>query len=854
MHADQASQFKSPAWKALADSANTTLVLSGIASHNALCVGERYHSFLRLIYRKIRMAHPGLSQEVALSMATAAMNQTTGPRGLVPTLLVFGVIPRMPVTPLPLPARRDRVLAMVTARNEMVAQVARVRVRTALAARVPVAADREVAVGMQVMAYREPPVDQCEGPCTTVAVKEKTVWLAIDGQLKQFGVDKVKPYTSPLAPDAPQGVATPLGDGETAPPGPPDNGASPDGGGTALPAASGGRGDPPPEPPPQGDGPPPTTSAAPDATPAGSSNDHDYGQMLDSFIAGERFLSAVNAASGAFVSKMLKAKFSSTRPMCDRSPRGRRTSRLRPIATARSAAAKAGTPARNYITVVVPPTDPRTATERFQASTWKGGDNANILSGRFVHTLKNVDTAEEMPKSRFVVQGNRDKAKALVVHNLETLRQRSTRLLVSTAAILGLQLFADDITQAYLQSEESYSRRIYLRPRPADRHYFGLKESELLPLIRPLYGICDAGDYWHATMTGHVEGDLGMRSLTSDPALFVKWGRDGHLIGLLAAFVDDLLMAGNKAFQKKAEATLRRFEAKKRKYDKMQFVVVSIGTDPDNPHSFTLDQPVYTDRLATLPSDATFKVFTSARASLAWLAHTRPDLCCGIKKLGQVREEAYDAEAVRDCNAMVRRAKGGRDLPLCYPPLDRSTLRMRAYADASFAGNDLSSQMGYVIILCDATGRGHILSYSSRKRKRVVRSAMAGEFYALTAALDEAFVLRYDLEMLHRRHIPLTIYTDSRQAFDVVTRATHLSEKRPLIDISGLRESYNRREISNLALVTTENNIGDAMTKVKCGDALDCFLKTGIDATPVAQWVVRPPVGPPGPTTGDGGV
>lgn len=82
-------------------------------------------------------------------------------------------------------------------------------------------------------------------------------------------------------------------------------------------------------------------------------------------------------------------------------------------------------------------------------------DGANILSGRFVHTLKNVDTAEEEPKSRFVVQGDRDKAKAFVVHNLATLRQRSTRLLVSTAAILGLQLFADDITQAYLQSEDS---------------------------------------------------------------------------------------------------------------------------------------------------------------------------------------------------------------------------------------------------------------------------------------------------------------------------------------------------------------------------------------------------------------
>lgn len=130
---------------------------------------------------------------------------------------------------------------------------------------------------------------------------------------------------------------------------------------------------------------------------------------------------------------------------------------------------------------------------------------------------------------------------------------------------------------------------------------------------------------------------------------------------------------------------------------------------------------------------------------------------------------------------------------------------------------------------------------------------MAGEIYALSAALDEAFVLRYDLEELYRQHIPLTLYTDSKQSFDVVTRSTHPTEKRLLIDIAGLRESYDRREISGLGLVTTENNMADAMTKVKCGAALDCLLKTGVDATPVAQWVVRQPAGPSGPTTGEGG-
>lgn len=117
LHTDQAPPFKAAAWKALTDSVGTELVHSGIESHNTLGVGERYHSFLRPIFRKVRLAHLTLSQELALSMATASMNQTAGARELIPMLLILGIIPRMPVAPLRLSAQHDRTLAMVTARK-----------------------------------------------------------------------------------------------------------------------------------------------------------------------------------------------------------------------------------------------------------------------------------------------------------------------------------------------------------------------------------------------------------------------------------------------------------------------------------------------------------------------------------------------------------------------------------------------------------------------------------------------------------------------------------------------------------------------------------------------------------------
>ena len=74
-----------------------------------------------------------------------------------------------------------------------------------------------------------------------------------------------------------------------------------------------------------------------------------------------------------------------------------------------------------------------------------------------------------------------------------------------------------------------------------------------------------------------------------------------------------------------------------------------------------------------------------------------------------------------------------------YYPLDLDTLHLRVYSDASFASNDDStSQLGYIILLCDANDRCHVLSFSSKKSKRNVRSIMAGEIYALSAAFDHA--------------------------------------------------------------------------------------------------------------------
>ena len=53
------------------------------------------------------------------------------------------------------------------------------------------------------------------------------------------------------------------------------------------------------------------------------------------------------------------------------------------------------------------------------------------------------------------------------------------------------------------------------------------------------------------------------------------------------------------------------------------------------------------------------------------------------------------------------------------------------------------------------------------------------------------------------------MYTDSKQLFDVITRAAHTTEKRFMVEIMAARETYNRYEISNVGLVPGDSNPAD---------------------------------------------
>ena len=269
----------------------------------------------------------------------------------------------------------------------------------------------------------------------------------------------------------------------------------------------------------------------------------------------------------------------------------------------------------------------------------------------------------------------------------------------------------------------------------------------------------------------------------------------------------------------------------------MEFYGLKIRTTPGD--DTLIEHSDHIEGTKLLPNGATFDEYHSSRSTLAFITHARPDIACYVNKAAQVTEEFFDQQKVKEFNSCIKYLKKNQ-FPLRFGPLNTNTLQIRVYADAASETNlDCSSQLRFVILICDASNSSHFIDFSSKKSRRVVRSMMRGEIFALADGFDRSLMLRHDLETIYSKRIPLHVFTDSKQVFGTITKASKTTERRLLIDIAASRQAYNRHEISNISPVASEDMIADDLTKTKSSPSWMELLKSGNNVLKVKQWIVR---------------
>lgn len=421
--------------------------------------------------------------------------------------------------------------------------------------------------------------------------------------------------------------------------------------------------------------------------------------------------------------------------------------------------------------------------------------DANVLGGRFVLTIRNKGTNDEIFRARFVVQGHLDREKELLVHASTTVSPQAIRLLVSLATIFGFRLWSEDMTLADIRGAERILRNVFVRGKPE----FQLSAGQLLQVLRPLYGLADSGDYWHATFLKHLKKYIVMQSTACEFPLFFRYVNN-TLQGMVATHVDDTLSAGNKTFQEMSKITSQRFYSKPRNYDTLSFAGVTIETREDR--SRIMHQAQHANKIEPLEKGSTFERFRSRRHELAWILHTRPDITASASILSQVTQETFFPNHITQLNKAIKLIKQNPKLRLIVHQLDIDFLRIISYAVASFQNlPDLKTQLGFVVLLTDKTSRINWLHFRTYKYKRVVRSVLGGETHAFVNSFDAAYAIRYDLETIVCKSVSLSMVTDSDSLLKVIFQSSTTTERRLIIDIQAGREAYQERRIDEMGWV-----------------------------------------------------
>lgn len=143
----------------------------------------------------------GINKEEGLQMAVKPINDTAGPDGLVPTLLVFGVYPRMHDLDPPSPSIIQRSEAIHKAMEEVRRIRAERKTADALNTRNGPIVDpmHELPLNADVLIWREGNAGRTgkwTGPYTLLGVEGQTCILNLPSGPTNFRSTAVKPYLS----------------------------------------------------------------------------------------------------------------------------------------------------------------------------------------------------------------------------------------------------------------------------------------------------------------------------------------------------------------------------------------------------------------------------------------------------------------------------------------------------------------------------------------------------------------------------------------------------------------------------------------------------------------------------------
>jgi hypothetical protein len=418
---------------------------------------------------------------------------------------------------------------------------------------------------------------------------------------------------------------------------------------------------------------------------------------------------------------------------------------------------------------------------------------------------------------------------------------------------LGIKLYLRDITQAYVQSTTMLNRLILANLLKEMQDQYPL--DTIMIVRKPLYGILEVGTHWWATYYKHHKDKLSIVTSTYDPCLLISTNK--YAFGVVGMQTDDTLFLASPKFAEMEDTELQKAKLTAKPRDmlstesKLIFNGCVLSVDLDGTlHLIQKDQGQKL-KPVTVGGNNTQQEYLEQRARSAYIA-----LVCQLEASYDLSVAAQHKnptdDDVRTLNKRLEWQMRNLDRGIKYIPLDLQRTKLFVFVDGSFANNkDFSSQIGYLIILANETFtesnefvvNGNLIHYSSTKSKRVTRSVLASEIYGMVGGIDMAIAINTTLHMINEQldlpKVSIVVCTDSYSLYECLVKLGTTKEKRLMIDIMALRQSYERREITEIRWINGHDNPADAMTKSTPNKALEKFINGNQLTVRVEGWVER---------------
>ena len=336
--------------------------------------------------------------------------------------------------------------------------------------------------------------------------------------------------------------------------------------------------------------------------------------------------------------------------------------------------------------------------------------------------------------------------------------------------------------------------------------------------------------------------------------------KDGVLLGLIGAHVDDFLICGNESTEWKQILTVFQAAFRWSPWEEGKFKQCGVSIVQNLDGSITQSQSEYLSTLTEIEISNERKVQTNSPVSegertqlrallggLQWLVtQTRVDGMVDVNLL-QSCVAGATVDTLHSANKVLRKLRQGPAELYTRKMPENEMHHVVAWSDASWANRkDGKSTGGYLIGLCGQGvldgKRGHVtvVSWGTNKLKRVAKSSMSAELQALANTEDELHLCRLawaefnghpiDLNKTDEivKQVPGTIIIDAKSIYDALTsqnQPLQLAEKRSALELL----AYLKNTEANDTLTRWVHggaNLADGLTKLGAHPMLREFLET----------------------------